>query len=137
MSRQSLLELEDGIEADEWPRRCRTLATTVRVNADIGRQHAGKRFHVAAARGGKESIGEFEPVLLVDLEARSRLANMAARAGRELPRSRRIAPNGGCDLLEFQPEHIVQQEGRTLEWGKTFEREHQRQGDVFLLSLLF
>ncbi len=34
-----------------------------------------------------------------------------------------------------EPEHIVQQEGRPLERRKTFQRQHQRQRDVFLFLL--
>ena len=34
-----------------------------------------------------------------------------------------------------EPEHIVQQEGRPLERRKAFQRQHQRQGDVFLFVL--
>ena len=42
---------------------------------------------------------------------------------------------GGRDLVESQPEHIVQQEGGALERRQAFQRQHQRQGDVFLLVL--
>ena len=43
--------------------------------------------------------------------------------------------DGRRDLLESQPEHIVQQKSCPLERRKAFQRKHQRQGDVFLLVL--
>ena len=46
-----------------------------------------------------------------------------------------VTLDGGRDFLKSQPEHIVQQEGRPLERRKTFQRKHQRQGDVFVLLL--
>ena len=92
-----------------------TLAAAVRMNTDICRQHGSKRFHVAAARSGEESLGKLKAALFVDLEARSCLADMGARPGSELAAGSGIAPDGGGDFLEPQPEHIVQQEGRPLE----------------------
>ena len=84
----------------------------------------------------KKASASFEPALLLDLEARSRLADMGARSSSKLPAGRRVALDGRRDLLEFQPKHIVQQKGRPLEWRKPFQRQHQRQGDVFLFVLV-
>jgi hypothetical protein len=106
------MDLHDGIEAENWLHGCRPLAAAVGMNTDIGRQHRGKRFHVAAARGGEESLGRLKAAVFVDLEARPRLADMGARPRSELAAGRRITRDGGCDFLEFKPEHIVQQEGR-------------------------
>ena len=83
----------------------------------------------------KNASASFEATLLVHLEARSRLADMGARAGGELAAGSRVALDGRRDLVESQPEHIVQQEGRPLERRKAFQRQHQRQGDVFLFVL--
>ena len=47
----------------------------------------------------------------------------------------RVALDCRCDLLEFEPEHIVQQERRPLERREAFQRQHQRQCDVVLLLL--
>ena len=129
------MNLHDGIETEDRLRGCRTLAAAVGMNADISRQHRAKRLHIAAARGGEEGLGKREATLLLDLEARPRLADVAARAGSELAAGRRVALDGGRDLLESQPEHIVQQKGRPLERRKTLQRQHQRQGDVFLFLL--
>src|SRR5260221_14508830 len=115
MSRQIFKDLHDGIEADDRLHGCRTLAAAVRMNTDIGCQHRRKRFHVAAARGGEESLGKLKATLFVDLEARSRFADMAARPGSEPAAGGRITLDGGGDFLKSQPEHIVQQEGRPLE----------------------
>ena len=104
-------------------------------DADIGRQHRAKRLHVAAARSGEEGFGELQATLFLHLEARPRLADMAARAGGELAAGGGVALDGGRDLLEVQPEHVVQQEGRPLERRKPLQRQHQRQGDVFQLVL--
>ncbi len=105
------------------------------LDADVGRQHGAERFHVAAAGGGEKSFGKFEAVLLFHLEARSRLADVSSGAAGELAAGRGVALDGGGDFLEREPEHIVQQKGRALERGQAFERQHQRQGDVFLLLL--
>ena len=129
------MELHDGIEAEDRLRRCRTLAAAVGMDADVGRQHRAERLHVAAARGGEEGLGELEAALLLHLEARPRLADMGARPGGELAAGGRVALDGGRDLLEAQPEHVVQQEGGPLERRKPFQRQHQRQGDVFLFLL--
>ena len=135
MTARYFVDLHDGIEAEDRLQGCRTLAAAVGMDADIGRQHRAQRLHVAAARGGEEGLGKLEATLLFHLEARSRLADMGARAGRELAAGGRVALDGGRDLLESQPEHIVQQEGRPLERRKAFQRQHQRQGDVFLFVL--
>ena len=75
-------------------------------------------------------------MLLLHLEARPRLAHMAARPRGELAAGGRVAPDRRRDFLEVQPEHVVQQEGRALERRQTFQRQHQRQGDVLLFRLL-
>src|SRR5215208_5427999 len=106
---------------------CRTLAPTVGMKADISRQHRAERLHIAAARGGEKGLGQREPTLFFHLETRSRVADMGARAGSELAAGRGVAPDGPCDLLESQPEHIVQQKSCPLERRKAFERKHQRQ----------
>ena len=59
---------------------------------------------------------------------RARAASCRQAAGLALDRRR--------DLLKADPEHVVQQEGGALERREPLEREHQRQGDVFLLVLL-
>lgn len=48
-SRQLFVNFHDGIEADDRLYGCRTLAPTISMNTDIGRQHCTKRFHIAAA----------------------------------------------------------------------------------------
>src|SRR5260221_14453334 len=83
MSRQIFMDLHDGIEADDRLHGCRTLAAAVRMNTDIGCQHRRKRYHGAAARRGEEILGKLKATLFVDLEARSRFADMAARPGSE------------------------------------------------------
>ena len=130
-SRQIFVKLDDGLEAEDRLRGCRTLAAAVGMDTDIGCQHRTQSLHIAAARGGEESLGKLDAALLLHLEARSRLADMGARTSGELPASGRVTPDGGGDFLEAQPEHVVQQEFRTLERRKTFQRKHQRQGDVF------
>ena len=135
MSRQKFVRLHDGIESDDGLHGRRSLAAAVCMDADVGRQHRAERLHVAAAGGGKEGLGKLEATLLLHLEARSRLADMGARAGGELAAGSRVALDGRRDFLESQPEHIVQQEGRPLERRKAFQRQHQRQGDVFLFVL--
>ena len=72
---------------------------------------------------------------MFDLEARSRFADVGAGAAGELAAGRGVALDGRGDLLEREPEDVVQQKCRALERRKTFERQHQRQGDVFLLFL--
>src|SRR5262245_63286646 len=136
MIRQRFVDFHDGFEAQNRLRGRRTLAAAVRMNTDIGRQHRSKRFHIAVARRDEKSLGKLKATLFVNLEARSRLADMEARPGSELTTGSGVTSNGGADFLESQPEHIVKQEGRALERGKTFERKHQRQGDV-LFALLF
>ena len=84
----------------------------------------------------KKASASSRPRCFSTWKARSRLADMGARAGSELAAGGGIAADGRGDFLEFQPEHVVQQEGRPLERRKTFQRQHQRQGDV-LLVLLF
>ena len=59
---------------------------------------------------------------------------MAPGAGSELPAGRRAALDRRRDLLEVDPEHVMQQEGRPLERGQPLQREHQRQGDVLFLA---
>ena len=129
------MKLHDGLESEHRLRGCRTLAAAVGMNTDIGRQHRAQRLHVAAARSGEERLGELEAALLFHLEARSRLADVSARTRSELAAGRRVTLDGRGDLVEVQPEHVVQQEGRPLERRKTFQRKHQRQGDVFLFLL--
>src|SRR5689334_6367828 len=58
MNRQNFMDLHDSIEAEDRLHGGRTLAAAVRMNADIGRQHLSKRFHVAVARRGEESLGK-------------------------------------------------------------------------------
>jgi len=60
----------------------------------------------------------------------------SVRPGGEQAAGSGVTLDGGGDLLEFQREHIVQQEGRPLAPGETFQRQHQRQGDVRLALLL-
>src|SRR6267154_1592645 len=105
------------------------------MNAYISRKHRTERLHIAAARGGEKGLGKFEATFLFHLDARSRLADMGARAGSELAAGRRIALDRRCDLLESEPEHVVQQKGCPLERSKAFQRKHQRQSDIFLLFL--
>src|SRR5215467_13599639 len=78
--RQRLMDLHDGIEAENRTHGRRTLAAAVRMNTDIGRQHRSKRFHVAVARRGEKSLGKLKATLFVDLEARSRLADTSRSA---------------------------------------------------------
>src|ERR1700704_684411 len=108
-SRQIFMNLHDGIETEDRLRGCRTLAAAVGMKADISRQHRAKRLHFAAARGGEKGLGKREATLFFHLEARSRLSDASARAGGELAASRGVTLDGLCDLLESQPEHIVQQ----------------------------
>jgi hypothetical protein len=55
----------------------------------------------------EEGFGDLEAALLVDLEARSRLADMNARLGGELTAGGGVASNGGADFVESEPEHFV------------------------------
>ena len=65
---------------------------------------------------------------------RGRAARTWLRArARELPAGGGAAPDRRRDLLEADPEDVVQQEGGPLERREPLERQHQRQGDVLLL----
>lgn len=115
MSCQRFMEFHDGIEAGDGLHGRRTLAAAIGMNADISRQHRGERFHVAAARGGEESIGKLQAAFFLYPEARPRFADMGARAGSELAAGGGVTLDGGRDFLETQPEHVMQQKGRPLE----------------------
>src|SRR5262249_31651262 len=121
VSRQRCMESHCGIETNNGLCGCRSLVATVCVQANVGRQHCAKRFHVAVAGSSKESLGKLEAALFFHLEAWPCLAHMGARAACELATSGRVTLDGRRDFLESEPEHIVQQEGCTLERRKTFQ----------------
>ena len=64
-SRQMFMDLHDGLEAEDRLHGCRTLATAVGMDTDIGRQHRSECVHIAAARGGEEGLGKLEATLLL------------------------------------------------------------------------
>ena len=61
---------------------------------------------------------------------------MGTRPGGKLPAGRGVTLDGDCDLVEFEPEHIVQQKRRPLQWRQALQRKHQRQGHIFRFLLL-
>ena len=131
---QRLVHPHHRVEAEDRPRRRGPLAAAVGVQADIGGEHRAERRHVAVARRGEEGLGDREAALLLHPEARAGLADVGPGARGELPAGGRAAPDRRRDLLEADPEDVVQQEGGALERRQPLEREHQRQGDVLVLS---
>src|SRR6185437_12122525 len=95
-----------------------------------------KCLEIATARSSKKCLGKRKAAALFDLEAGPGTANVFARTRSELTTGCGIAPDGRCDLVESQTEDIVEQKDGTLKRGKTFERKHQRQRNVFDLFLL-
>src|SRR5690606_23103504 len=106
---EGLVRLEHGFEAADRLGSRRPLATAIGMEANVGGQHSRERGHVAAARGGEESLGQFDAAPLLYLEARPGLADMAARPRRELAAGGRVAVESPRDLFEVDPEHVVQQ----------------------------
>src|SRR3546814_17919752 len=95
--------LEDDVITEHRFHRGRTLAAAVGPHADIGREQRPERAHVAAARGGKKGVGDFEPAFLLELVARTRVADMGAGARGELARRGGVAVDRLRDLIEPDP----------------------------------
>ena len=81
------MKFHDDIESNNQLHRSRPLATAVGMDADVSPWNSAQHLHVAAARGhGEEEPRQAGPALLLDLEARSGLADMGARAGADCGR---------------------------------------------------
>ncbi len=63
-------------------------------------------------------------------------AHMGAGAAGQLTRGGFIAADGFGDFIKAYAEHVMQQKRGALERRQTFQRQHQRQGDVIHLVFL-
>jgi hypothetical protein len=84
----------------------------------------------------KNASASCDAALLIHLEARACLAHMGPCAGRKLTAGGGVTLDRLCNILEGEPEHVVQQEGRRSSGESRLQGQHQRQSHVLFDLLL-
>ena len=124
------MHLHHILDAGEDPERRRPFATAIGMQQHIIRQKSAQLSQLAVARGGEESLGDFVAMFRRHRETRPPGTHMGAGPAGQLPARGLIAADGLGDLVEFHPEHVMQQERRALQRRQPLQRHHQRQGDI-------
>ena len=102
-------------------------------------QHRHQLLDVAGDAGVPEAPHDLLGFTTRHGEARTRIAQPAARAGEDLPRVRLALADGPRDLVEVKLEHLAQQEDRALGRRQLLQqyeechRQGRRQLDRFLI----
>ena len=87
------------------------LAAAVGCADDVRVEHAEQRFEIALAPGGANALDDPRLLLVASAGKRGRaVRDVAAGAGGELADRRRRAADDLRDLVEGEPEHVVQHE---------------------------
>src|SRR3954454_22914805 len=127
---QASVEADDAVPPANRIEGCTLVAARIGVENSVLGQKRREPGYVARAQRVNECARQCLAPLIRNREAWPCGPDMRPGPGGELAASRFRAVERRGDLGEVDAEHVVQQEGRALQRGQPFQREHEREGQV-------
>src|SRR3546814_8275859 len=128
--RKGRVRAHDFVRALQYACDGGPLAAAIGVEAYSAGQKRAEVGDTLAMRRLKEGRSDLHAMLSVDGEARPLGPHIGSREAGKLATGRGVAAQGGGDILEALSANIAEEEGCTFERRYSFERQHQRQGNV-------
>src|SRR5215475_10675435 len=123
-------ETQNSVSAADRVERCSAFAAAIRIQHGIFGQNLGKGLHIARCHCRMKCASKSTAGFTRGRKARPASSYMNSGPRRELTAGGFAAAERVRCFGEVETEDIVQEEARPLERGKSFEQQHQRDGDV-------